>query len=68
MTVHHRLRAGAYGRTVRVGRIIFADVEGVEDFHGVTFEQAQLAAAAGKTDRLIAIPMPIDPEIAAEVT
>ena len=66
MTVHHRLRAGVYGATYRPGRIIFADLEGVEDYHGVPFTDEQLAtAAAGLPDRLIVIPLMPDPEMEA---
>jgi hypothetical protein len=65
-TVNDRLHAGTYGHTFRRGRVLFADVEGVEDYHGVTFEEAQIeAATAGRLDRLIAIPMP-KPETPAE--
>ena len=60
MTVNDRLRAGSYGptfRTFRRGRIVFADVEGVEYFHGVPFTDAQLEAAiAGYPERIITIP------------
>ena len=63
MTVHHRLRAGVYGATFRPGRIIFADLEGVEDSTAVPFADEQLAAAAaGLPDRLIVIPLMPDPK------
>ena len=57
MTAHHRLRAGVYGQTFCRGRVLFADVEAVENFHAVPFTDEQLAAAAGcLPDRLIVIP------------
>jgi hypothetical protein len=59
MTVNDRLRAGAYGQTFRRGRIVFADIEAVEDFHGVPFTDEQLATATGGLpDRLLIMSPP----------
>ncbi len=56
MTVNDRLRAGFYGPTYRVGRIVYATLDNVEKFAGLKFTDDQIGtASAGLPDRVVAI-------------
>ncbi len=56
MTVNDRLRAGCYGSTYRIGRIVYVALENVEKYLGITFTDEQLeAASAGLPDRVVTI-------------
>ena len=56
MTVNHWLRAGRYGRTHRIGRIVYAGLDGVEKVAGAKFTDEQIkAASAGLPDRIVTI-------------
>jgi hypothetical protein len=56
MTVNYRLRAGRYGRTHRIGRIVYVGLDDVEKVAGTKFSDAQIeAASAGLPDRVVKI-------------
>ena len=56
MTVNYWLRAGRYGRTHRIGRIVYVGLNGVEKVAGTNFTDEQIkAASAGLPDRIVKI-------------
>ena len=57
MTVRDHIHGGRYGRTFRVGQIVYVDLAEVARVEGCEFSEAQIdAASAGLPDRVIAIP------------
>jgi hypothetical protein len=57
MTVNDNLRAGRYGRTFRVGQIVYVDLAEVARVECCEFSQAQIdAASAGLPDRVLTVP------------
>ena len=56
MAVNEALRAGRYGRTVRRGDVIYADLSEVERVENIKLSDDQIACAVdGKPDRVLVI-------------
>jgi hypothetical protein len=57
MTVNDHLRAGRYGRTFRVGPVVYADLAEVARVEDCEFSEAQVDnASAGLPDRVLTVP------------
>jgi hypothetical protein len=54
MSVNEKMRAGKYGRTHRIGRLLYVDLAEVERAEGATFSKAQIETAGrGLPDRTV---------------
>ena len=57
MTVNDHLRAGRYGRTYRIGRIVYVDLAEVVRTEARQFSEEQIdRATAGLPDRILTLP------------
>ncbi|MGC1570661.1 MAG: hypothetical protein WA750_01050 [Pseudolabrys sp.] len=56
MTVNDHLRAGRYGRTYRIGRVVYVDLAELVRAEGREFSEEQIErATAGLPDRILTV-------------